>query len=114
MSTNQPQRKRGLSKPMWIAVVVFLVAVISVIGWMAWSYFNGKNSDSAAAEEKSQEFIAYLEEQNFSALPTVLNESSLVDAGFTKEQVEELYQSSFDEMQVNDVEVTDVVFNENE
>ena len=114
MSTNQPQRKRGLSKPMWIAVVVFLVAVISVIGWMAWSYFNGKNSDSAAAEEKSQEFIAYLEEQNFSALPTVLNESSLVDAGFTKKQVEELYQSSFNEMQVNDVEVTDVVFNENE
>ncbi|MBM6614380.1 penicillin-binding transpeptidase domain-containing protein [Desemzia sp. RIT804] len=114
MSANKPKKKLKLSWTLWGIVLVVLVAVIGGIGWMAWSYFNGKGSDLAAAEEKSKEFIGYLEEQDFSELANTATESTLVDAGYTREQLTELYQTTFDEMQISNVEVTNFLFNENE
>lgn len=103
-----------LSWTLWGIIGVILVVVIGGISWMAWSYFNGKGSDTAAAEKKSQEFIGYIEEQDFSSLANTVNEDTLVDVGFTKTQLTELYQTTFNEMQVSDVEVSNILFNENE
>ncbi|MFL2133729.1 penicillin-binding transpeptidase domain-containing protein [Desemzia sp. FAM 24101] len=114
MSANKPKKKLKLSLALWGIIVVVIAAVIGGISWMAWSYFNGKGSDTAAAEEKSQEFIGYLEAQDFAALANSTTESTLVDAGYTREQLTELYQSTFNEMQISNVEATNVVFDENE
>lgn len=114
MSANKPKNKLKPSKVLWGIAVVVIVAVIGGISWMAWTYFNGKGSDTAAAQEKSQEFIGYLEEQDFSALANRATESTVMEVGYTREQMAELYQTTFDEMQISHVEASDVVFNENE
>lgn len=114
MSANKPKNKLKPSKVLWGIAVVVIVAVIGGISWMAWTYFNGKESDTAAAQEKSQEFIGYLEEQDFSALANRATESTVMEVGYTREQMAELYQTTFDEMQISHVEASDVVFNENE
>lgn len=114
MSANKPKNKLKPSKVLWGVAVVVIVAVIGGISWMAWTHFNGKGSDTAAAEEKSQEFIGYLEEQDFPALANSATESTVVEVGYTREQMAELYQTTFDEMQISHVEASDVVFNENE
>lgn len=114
MSANKPKNKLKPSKVLWGIAVVVIVAVIGGISWMAWTYFNGKESDTAAAQEKSQEFIGYLEEQDFSALANRATESTVMEVGYTREQMAELYQTTFDKMQISHVEASDVVFNENE
>lgn len=114
MVKNKPKKKLKLSGALWGIILVAIIAVIGVISWMAWTYFSGKGSDATNAEEKSQEFIGYLEEQDFSALVNTTTESTLVDAGFTKTNVTELYETTFNEMQISNVEITDFVFDENE
>ena len=108
------QKKKYQDRKKWMYVgiataSIFLVLAL-VLGYKYWTEKQRKEQ----ANETSELFIDALETQNYEQLSSSISPTSLEEIDYTKEEVQERYETIYGGVGVNDVSADNIELTENE
>lgn len=105
-------RSKGLNKTLIISLVI--AAVVLIVGIIiGYNYWQAEQREKQA-NETAELFIESLENQDYEQYTAMLSAPSLEEVNYTKEEVQERYDTIYGGIGASDITAEDILLNKNE